>query len=371
MGIDICAVASRREMMQFIKFPFALYADDPLFVPHLLSERKRFFSAKNPVFDFTDACYFLARDESGRVLGRISAHVDRRHNEFHGETTGFFGFFDSVERLDVARALFQAAEHWLARRGMSAIRGPFNFSTNQECGLLVDGFDEPPVLMMTYNKPYYAALLEGLGYAKAKDLWAYDYRYPGEIPAHMERFGTVAEKRHSVTIRPLSKRRFREDVRTAFSVYNRAWASNWGFVPMSRREFDHTAADLKSVLDPDLALLAEIDGEPVGFSLSLPNYNPLFRKMKGRLFPFGIFIFLAGRHRLHHLRTITMGVVPEHRRRGIEIALIYHTFKNGLPKGYHRCELSWVLEDNVMFKRTAERMGARHYKTYRIYEKGL
>ena len=371
MGIEVREVSSPRQLRQFIKYPIRLYAGDRHFVPHLLFERKRFFGAKNPVFDFTDVRYFLAYDPGGRIVGRVSAHVNRRANEFHGEQAGCFGFFECVEHPEAAGALLRTAEEWSRGRGMSVIRGPLNFSTNEECGFLVDGFDEPPVLMMPYTKPYYVRLMDECGYRKARDLLAYDYHYPGRIPEHMSRFCERVAGRYRVRVRALDVAHFAEDVRRAFSVYNRAWAKNWGFVPMSEAQFDHMAREMKGVLDPDLAIIAEIDGEPIGFSLSLPNYNVLFKRMKGRLFPFGLFIFLLGRRRLTHLRTLTMGVVPEHRKRGIEMLLIYHTFKNGLPKGYRRAELSWVLEDNVLFRRTAERMGAVPYKTYRIYEKNL
>jgi GNAT superfamily N-acetyltransferase len=225
--------------------------------------------------------------------------------------------------------------------------------------------------MMPYNKPYYPQLLSELGYAKAKDLYAYDYHYEGAIPPYIVRFCQGIEGRLGVTVRTIERRRFRDEVRRAFSVYNTAWSKNWGFVPMTEAQFDFIARNLKSIFDPSLALIAEIDGEPVGFSLALPDYNPLFKRMKGRLLPFGIFIFLAGRRRISAVRVITLGVVPEHRRRGIEVLLTYHTFKNGLPRGYRRAELSWVLEDNVLLKRAVERMGAVHYKTYRIYEKSL
>jgi GNAT superfamily N-acetyltransferase len=225
--------------------------------------------------------------------------------------------------------------------------------------------------MMPYGKRYYPEFLSRLGYAKARDLLAYDYQYPGEIPEHMVRFSKRTEGRLRVSVRAIDMARFDEEVRSAFSVYNKAWAANWGFVPMTPAQFDHMARTLKQIVDPDLVLIAQIDGEPVGFSLSLPDYNGLLKKMGGRLFPFGIFTFLRGRHKIANLRTLTLGVVPEHRKKGIEILLIYHTFRNGLPKGYRRAELSWVLEDNVLFRRTAERMGARPYKTYRIYEKAL
>jgi len=372
MGIAITEVSSPGQMRRFIELPLALYEGDPYFVPHLLSERKRFFSKKNPLFEFTEAWYFLARDEQGRLVGRTSAHVNRRHNEFWGERTGFFGFFDSVERPDVAAALMEAAETRLRERGMDRIRGPFNFSTNEECGFLAEGFDRPPALMMPYTKRYYLDFMQRLGYVKARDLVAYEYSSAtGQVPEHLVRFAERIERRASVTVRPVRMPQFREEVRRAFEVYNRAWQQNWGFVPMTEAEFDYMAEELKPVVQPDLALIAEIGGEAVGFSLALPDLNPVLKRMGGRLFPLGAIRFLLGRRKVGSVRVLTMGVVPEHRRRGIESLLIYYTFKNGLARGYRHGEFSWVLEDNTLMRRALERFGARHTKTYRIFEKPL
>ena len=371
MGIAVTEVTSRADMRRFIRYPLSLYAGDPLFVPHLLSERKRFFRPSNPLFAFTEVRYLLARDDAGRVLGRVTAHENRRHNEFWEDRAGFFGFFECVDDVDAARALLTAAEDWLRGRGMDTVRGPLNFSTNEECGFLVDGFDRMPAFMMPYTKPYYPALMAGCGYAKAKDLLAYEYDRQGDIPDRVARHAERATERAGAVVRPINVRDFEADVRAAFSVYNDAWARNWGFVPMSEAQFGHMARDLKDIVEPSLALIAEIEGRPVGFSLALPDLNPVLKKMNGRLFPFGIFRFLLGRRRARGTRVLTMGVVPEHRRRGIEMALIYHTFKNGYERGIGHGEFSWILEDNVLMRRTLERFGAAATKTYRIYEKAL
>jgi GNAT superfamily N-acetyltransferase len=371
MGIQVEAVTSPAGLSRFIRFPLRLYADDGCFVPHLLSERRRFFSRRNPLFAFTEPCYFLARDAGGAVVGRVSAHVNRRHNKFWGERAGFFGFFECVEDLDVARALMTHAEQWLAGQGMGVIRGPFNFSTNEECGFLAEGFDTPPAVMMPYTKRYYLDFMAELGYAKARDLLAFYYECREGIPPFLTRVGKRAEERHGVVVRPLNMRRFAEDVRKAFDVYNRAWERNWGFVPMTEEQFAFAAHELKGIVVPELALIAEMDGEPVGFALALPDYNPLLKKMGGRLLPFGIVRFLLGRRSLDMVRVLTLGVVEEHRRRGIDALLVYYLFANGLPKGYWRGEFSWVLEGNVLLERLMERMGATAYKTYRIFEKPL
>ena len=259
MAVEVAEVTSRRGMRQFIRYPLRLYAGDPCFVPHLLIERRRFFSPSNPLFEFIERRYFLARDESGAAVGRISAHVNRRHNEFWSEKAGFFGFFECAERPEAAGALLGAAEQWLGQKGMTVIRGPLSFSTNEECGCLVEGFDSPPVFMMPYGKRYYADFISGLGYGKAKDLLAYDYQYPGAIPEHMVRFSERVRERSNVTVRTLNTRDFEQEIRLAFGVYNRAWARNWGFVPMTDRQFAHMARSLKSIIDPSVVLIAEAD----------------------------------------------------------------------------------------------------------------
>jgi len=357
-------------MGRFIRYPLALYADAPLFVPHLLSERKRFFGPSNPLFAFTEVCYLLARDDSGRLVGRTSAHVNRRHNQYWDDRTGFFGFFECERDAGVARALLAGAEDWLRARGMDAVRGPLNFSTNEECGFLAEGFDRPPSFMMPYTKPYYPDLMAECGYRGAMDLVAYEYDRQGAIPERVARYADRAARAGAV-VRPVDMRRFEADVRAAFTVYNDAWARNWGFVPMSEPQFAHMARELKSIVEPSFALIAEVDGRPVGFLLALPDYNTVLKRMNGRLWPLGIFRFLLARRRMHRVRVLTMGVVPELRRRGIEMALIYQMFRNGYERGYDEGEFSWVLEDNVLMRRVLERFGARATKTYRIFEKAL
>ncbi|MFW6188881.1 MAG: N-acetyltransferase [Planctomycetota bacterium] len=371
MSVQVEEAASGRQMRDFIRLPLRLYPEHSNFVPHLLRERREFFSSENPLFQFTDVCYLLARDDSGRAVGRLTAHVNHRYNDYWGEKTGFFGFLETVERPEVAEALLAEAERRLADRGMRRVRGPFSFSTNQECALLVEGFDEEPAFMMPYNPPFYPDYLERCGYDRAKDLLAYSYDSGGDVPPRLSRFARKAQERTDVSVRPVDPDRFRHDVARAFSVYNRAWSRNWGFVPMTEEQFEFMAESLRPVVEPELALIAELDGEPVGFSLALPDYNRVLKRMNGRLFPFGIFRFFFGRRRIDSVRVLTMGVVREHRRSGIDVLLIHRTFVNGIENGFTRGEFSWVLEDNVLLRRTLERMGARVSKTYRIFEKSL
>jgi hypothetical protein len=371
MHASVGPVASRSDMNAFIRFPLQLYRHDPLFVPHLLYERKKFFHPSSPHFTFTQVDYFLARNEQGRVVGRITAHVNRRHNEYTGEQTGFFGFFECVQDQDVAAALLAAAENSLRNHGMKLMRGPFNFSTNQECGLLVQGFDRPPALMMPYTQRYYPDLLTATGYRQAKDLLAYEYGYQGSMPEFLVKFSRRIRERKQITVRPIRRDRFEEDLAAVFAIYNAAWADNWGFVPVTEAEFRYTAKELKPIVDPAVTLIAEKAAKPVAFSVSLPDYNPVLKKMHGRLFPFGLFHWLFGRRKIHKLRTLLLGVVEEHRHSGIEVLLIHDTFVNGIARGYRSSELSWILEDNVRMRRPLERMGAQVEKVYRIFEKSL
>ena len=372
MRFSIREVSSRRDLRDFIRYPLRLYRDDPCFVPHLLWERKQFFSPKNPIFEFTEVAYFLARDERGELAGRVTAHVNRRHNECWNEKTGFFGFFECVKDIEVARALMQAAEQWLLERGMTLVRGPFNFSTNEECGFLAEGFDKLPMFMMPYTKPYYLQFMEAQGYQPVKNLLAYDYSWKGAIPEYLVKFSKRVREKTGVTIRQMDLAHFEKDVETAFEIYNAAWVRNWGFVPMTAEEFRYAAETLKPILDPAVALIAEKDGRPVAFSLSLPNYNVLLKRMRGRILPLGPLYLVFGRSLMDRIRVIILGVIGEYRNRGIDVLLYHDTFYNGvLKRGYWGCEMSWVLEDNVMMNRAMVRMGAVVQKVYRVFEKQL
>jgi hypothetical protein len=369
--VVVTMASSGRDMDAFIRFPLRHYSGNPFFVPHLLYERKKFFSPSNPIFQFTEVVYFLARNEKGEVVGRMTAHINERHNRHAGEKTGFFGFFECIDDEAAASALMKAAEDTLRAGGMKTIRGPFNFSTNEECGFLVQGFDRAPSLMMPYTKPYYPDLMARLGYTKARDLLAYEYEYQGSIPDYLVRLTRRIRERKQIVIRCINMDRFVEDVETIFRIYNAAWSRNWGFVPVTEEEFRTTAKDLKPIVDPSIVLIAEKDGKPVAFSVSLPDYNVLLKKAKGRLLPFGFLHLLLGRKSITRVRTLLLGVVAEHRLSGIEILLIHDTFEKGVPKGYRAGEMSWILEDNVLMRRAIERMGAQIGKAYRIFEKAL
>ena len=369
----IAPVHDRRDLRRFLTLPWRIYRGNAFWVPPLLFDLKKLLNPrKHPFHQHADVQYFLAW-HGDEVVGRIAAIVNHQHVHFHDEAIGFFGFFESIDDEQVATALLTEAERWVAERGMTGMRGPMNFSTNEECGLLVDGFQYPPNIMMPYNLPYAARLIEAAGYSRAKDLLAYliDGRTDSTPPPRLVRGIERLQQEQQVTIRPINLRRFRQDVNLLLEVYNSAWERNWGFVPMSPAETDALAAQLRVVGDPNLCLLAEIKGEPVGFALALPDYNQALRHIDGRLFPFGLFKLLWHKRKINGARVLTLGLKPGFRRSGIDAMLYLRLWEEAPKNGYPLVECSWILEDNWPMRRGLERMGARLYKTYRIYEKVL
>jgi GNAT superfamily N-acetyltransferase len=368
--LKIRPVSSKKEMGDFIRLPWKIYKDDPRWVPPLRMQlRKMFDSEKNPFFEHANVEFFLCR-EGKEFVGRIAAILNKNHNDFHNEKAGFFGFFESIQNEEVANALLDTASKWVKEKGMELIRGPMSYSTNEECGFLVEGFDSSPMVMMPYNPQYYLELVEKHGFHKSKDLLAYA-AYRQKLPERLQRSADLIRKRKKINVRSLNLKDFDKEVERLKGIYNSAWMKNWGFVPMTDNEFTHMAKDLKSVVDPDLALIAEINGEPVGFSLALPDINQALIKINGRLFPFGIVKLLWYMRKVDTFRVITLGVKEPYRKIGIEGLFYFETFRRGLDKGYQMAEMSWVLEDNVLMSRGIESIGAKLYKRYRIYEKTL
>ncbi|MGH7965476.1 MAG: GNAT family N-acetyltransferase, partial [Candidatus Binatia bacterium] len=361
---------SRRDLFRFLKLPWQLYRDDPVWVPPLLHDLKRLLDPRShPFHQHAEVQYFLAR-RGEEIVGRIAAIVNHQYVTFHNQAIGFFGFFESVNDPAVATELLTTVERWLAERGMKQIHGPMNFSTNEECGLLVDGFQHRPMVMMPYNPPYYAQLLEAAGYTKAKDLLAYlldDPQPPERLVHGVSRLQQVRE----VTIRQINPRRFAEEVDLIRAIYTSAWERNWGFIPMTKEETSDLASQFRRVADPNLCLIAEVKGEPVGFALALPDYNQVLRHMNGRLLPFGLLKLLWYRRKINAARVLTLGLKPGFRRMGIDAMLYLCLWQEAPKNGYPTVECSWILEDNWAMRRGLERMGARLYKTYRIYEKTL
>lgn len=373
-AVEVRPVSGARDLDQFISLPWQLNAGDPLWVPPLRSSvRHALDPRKHPFHQHAEVACFLGV-RNGEVVGRIAAVENRLHNEFHGDRTGFFGLFESIDDERVASALLDRAGEWLRERGLERIRGPLNLSTNEEIaspGVLVDGFDTPPMAMMSHNPPYYGSLIEAAGLEGAKDLLAFWLDDPNPPERLVRGIDRVVE-RMDARIRTLDLKRFREEVDIIKGIYNSAWSRNWGFVPMTDAEFDHMAREFRPIVDPALCLIAEVRGEPVGFSLGLPNINHALRRIPdGRLFPFGLFRFLWHRRSIRGIRVITLGFKPGYQQSGLGAALYLRTWLNGTARGYNHGEASWILEDNLDMVRPLERMGARAYRRYRIYERTL
>jgi hypothetical protein len=370
MRIGIKPVESRKELSRFIKSPWRIYKKDTNWVPPLISQMKATFNPmKNPYFNHSEVQFFLAL-RNNNVVGRIAAHINRSHNKFHNDKVGFWGFFECVPDYEVAEALFNTASNWLKKRDMEVMRGPMSFSTNDECGLLIKGFNMPPFVMMPYNPQYYVSFIEKYGFKKAKGLLAY-YIELDKMPERFEQLMKRVKDRKKFILRKLNPKKMKQEIAIIFQIYNRAWQYNWGFVPMNEEEFKHTANELQKIVDYDMVFIAEVDGKPVAFSLSLPDINQALIKINGRLFPFGWLKLLLASKQINRFRVITLGIVKKYKNIGIDLALYYESIKNALKKGCARGELSWILEDNMKMRRPMEKIGAEVYKIYRIYDKKL
>jgi GNAT superfamily N-acetyltransferase len=377
--VRIVPVTSEEQRREFAKFPWRIYENDPYWVAPLYMDRLALLDpAKHPFYEHAEVQLFLAmRDEE--IVGTISAHINHRHNEVYQDRVGFFGFFEVIEDHAVAEALFNAAADWLRERGMEAIRGPESFSQNEECGLLVDGFDMPPVVLMTYNPRYYQDFIERSGFEKAQDLYAWDVLTSifdldvQRLPRKFLRVAEEAKKRGNLVVRNIDMKRYDEEVEIVKKVYNAAWEQNWGFVPLTDHEIDHLAAEMKMIIDPDLVHIAELDGEPIGICLGLPDVYQAMLKAKPQpnmwSLPLTLAKFLWHRRNVDAFRLWAMGVLPEYRGLGIDATFYVETARKAFGKGYRRCEMSWILESNDMMNRIIERLEGKVYKTYRIYEK--
>jgi len=359
-------VRSEKDLADFIDFPYSFYAKDPLYAPQLKSEMRDQFSKKNPFFQHAEVKFFLAR-ESGKVLGRVASIINRRHIDFHNERAGFFGFFESVNDLEVSHRLLDAVKSALREEGMTIMRGPMNFSTNEECGFLIEGFHEVPMLMTPHNPPYYNDMMQQYGMKKAKDLYAYIHDVRETLPEKVLRVALIAEKR-GISVRPVDKKKFNEEMRVFQQVYNSAWERNWGFIPLTDGELLNLGERLKQIVVPELTLVAEDDGEPVGFMGLLPDFNYVLRHMGGRLNPLTILKALYYSRKITDLRLLLLGIKKEYRNRGVDALLYREGFYGVRKKGYKRIEFSWILEDNIPVQRIVEMIGGRLYKRYRIYE---
>ena len=371
--VTIRPVRSKADERRFIDFIYTHYHDSEHWVPPLRMERRKLIDTrKNPFYRHAERELFLA-ERAGRVVGRIGAIVNHNHNRHHSDRVGFFGFFESIDDQAVAAALFEAARGYLRGRGMDAMRGPANPSVNDEYGLLVEGFDLPPAVMMPYNPPYYARLLEGCGLRKAKDLYAFRgaTQTTLDVPK-IKRANEIFKKRSGLTYRSLDMKDYPAEIERIKLIYNRAWQGNWGEVPMTDEEFDALAKDLKPVVRPELVIIAETaEGAVAGFGLSLPDINIALKDNRGGGLLRGLWYLFTRRSRIDLSRILVCGVLPEYRRTGAAGVLFYELAARAHELGYRRGEASWILEDNVMMIRAAEAMQSRKDKTYRIYQMGI
>lgn len=373
--ITIQSVQTKKDFKQFIDFAYDLYVGDPCFVPELyIAQEDMMNKDKNPFFDHAIVESFLAYRD-GRVVGRIAAIRDDSLIEFTDLAVGAFGFFEAIDDYDVAKTLLDTAAGWLRSKGLNYMEGPYNYSTNQACGLLIEGFDKPPSIMMTYNKPYYQKFFENYGLMKKTDVLAYridSKDFPQRLKNSIPLLEKIFEK-NGIQIRPINMKKFDQDVASTLKVYNKAWSKNLGFAPMTEKEFLHAGKDMKMIIDPNLVLLAEKDGQPVGFSLTLPDINQILITIKrGRLFPTGIFKLLFQKSKINSVRILALGVLEEYRKLGIDAyfyakAFEYVSNHKHLTSG----EASWILEDNPEMNNAIIKMGGVVEKRYRFYRMAL
>jgi len=348
-----------------------IYAHDKNFIMPLFHERMKFLDPQNNCALKHFEIKTLLAYKNKRVVGRITAHIDRAYNRYHGtDKTGWFGFFECINDRKVAHTLLAEASNWLRSQGCKEIIGPMNFSTNHQCGLLIENFERPPVIEMTYNPRYYEELITSFGMSKAKDLYAWtidvSQGMENKKVARIEKIAQRVRKRNSVSIRQADLSRFDDEVRTLFSIYNRAWQKNWGFVPVDEAEFKNIAADLKPILRKELVLFVEVNAKPVGFSVTLPDVNQILPK-NGHLFPFGWFKLLTQLKKIDFARLIVLGIEPEYRKRGLETLLFIETALATKRLGMRGGEIGWTLEDNELINNAIRQMDGKLDRTYRLF----
>jgi GNAT superfamily N-acetyltransferase len=366
--VRIEPVETRRDWRAFLDLPWQIYRNDPCWVPAMRSAERRVLDPRtNPFFDHAQMRCFTARRD-GQVCGRIAAISDENYNRFHQEQTGFFGFFEVQADYEAAAGLLQTARDWLGRRGLNVLRGPVSPSTNYECGTLIEGFDSSPVVLMSYNPRYYLDYYEQFGLAKARDLHAYWFDLAAGLPPKAHKVAERARRQPGLTVRSLDARHLDEEILRARKIFDQAWERNWGFVPLTDAEWEFLAHEFRPVLVPDMVLMAEVKSEPVGFVLTLPDINPVLKGLKDWRWPLVYVKLGLGLWKPRVTRMAMMGMVPEYQNLGIAALLYEELYRRAQALGYQAAEFSWILEDNTLANRSAEAMGGRRYKSYRIYE---
>lgn len=372
--VEISNVRSPEEKDEFIKFPWKIYKNDPAWVPPLILERREFLDRdKHAFYRHGDAALFLAR-RNGEIVGRIMASDDPNYNALHKSNVGCFGLFESIDDLDVARALFEAAASWLRGRGRAEMMGPIDYSTNYVCGLLIAGFEHSPTVLTAHNPPYYAGLIEACGFQKEVDWYAWWFDQKNAPISRLRRLVDARARKTRVKIRQFNLRDLAGESQRLAAVFNQAWENNWGFVPFTRAEAEQMAKEMRPIIDPSMTLIAEIDNAPVGFVICVPDINVALKRINGRLtrfgLPIGLIQLLWLRRKIRKARFVALGVLEKFRRAGIAEMLVLQVIEEGASRGING-ELSMTLEDNVLVNRFIEAVGATVYKTYRIYRRPI
>jgi len=376
-AIQVTPVSGKADLAEFIRLPKRLYRGLKGYIPPLDMERSEALTPKtNPYFDHAEVQLFLARRD-GKVVGRISAQIDALHQEKYQDKTGHFGFLDAEDDPAIFAALIDTAEAWLKQRGMVRAIGPVSFTTNEEIGVLVEGFDSLPMLLMPFHPPYNAPHIERRGYAKAKDIISYHLDKNDYKPLASRRMLDRAAKESGVTVRTLDTKRFKEEVTTVIEIFNDAWAENWGMVPFTEKEMAAAAKGLKDLIDPKMVVIAEQGGEAAGMMICLPNLLEAARDIDGKLFPFGV-VKLLYRLKFNTVRSgriPLMGIRRKHHGTVLGATLLPLMFERlrvrFLERGMNSLEMSWILEDNMPMRRVLEGLGGKAYKRHRVYEKAL
>jgi GNAT superfamily N-acetyltransferase len=371
--IRISQVHSARDINRFIKIPWSIYRKDPFWIPPLVPEQKRFLDpAKNPFFKHADVGLFLAYDIRSKVVGRIAAIVNHRHNALYQDNVGFFGLFECIDNDHVASALFNAASDFLRSKGLGKIRGPISLSINDEIGLLVDGFDIAPSVMMTHNPRYYARLFEHGEFLKAIDIWSYAIDHASTpLPERFARQRRFLAGRIGIRVRKADPKQFDREIAVIHNIHSEAWSQNWGAVPLTEAEFQTTARSLRQIIDPDFCLIAEINNSPIGFCVAVPDINQALNALNGHITPWGLARFWLRKRSIKTLCVIIMGVLPAFRRKGVEACMIHDAWVNAVKKGITSTVTTWILENNTPMNLVMRKLGGRVYKTFRIYERPL
>lgn len=359
----------KADRKRFIKFPYKIYRQDKHWVPPLIIAEHDRLSNKEPFYEHAEAQLFMAMRD-GRDVGRIAAIHNRRHNEVYHDKIGFFGFFECENDSVAAQALLEAAGDWIRKRGLDTLRGPFNPSINHPLGLLISGEPGPPMVEVTYNPLYYQELITSSGFDKCIDWLAYNMNITNpETFNRLEKLAGRVEAKERVTTRTIDMKNFNQEIQIIKDIFNEAWEKNWGYLPLTEKEIDFIAADLKMLVDPGLVRFVYVDGKPAGLLVVLLNINEIMIKLGGCLLPFGIFKLLFGRSRIKSIRLFMMGVTKQYRHLGLETVLYYHSLKYAISRGYRTCEISLLLENNPMVIRASKFMGGEEYRRYRIFER--